>query len=167
MAISEPTFRRRRASPLPRAMLKVPALVYHGPLAELMRSRCILLLTTRGRKSGLPRTGTVSFMPLEGHLVVFSGWGVGSNWVQNIRANPEVTVNVGRKRMRATAQVVEDPERRRQLMLQMQARSSGCGPPRPMRPVLKLTRIFDYQGEIDMAVAAGTTFPVVEIFPQT
>ena len=65
-----------------------------------------------------------------------------------------------------TARVVEDPERRRQLMLQMKARSSGCGPPGPMRPLLKLTRIFDYQGEIDMAVAAGGTFPVVEIFPR-
>jgi hypothetical protein len=36
-----------------------------------------------------------------------------------------------------------------------------------MRPLLKLTRIFDYQGEIDMAVAAGSSFPVVEIFPRT
>src|SRR5258708_13614238 len=101
-----------------------------------MRSRWILLLPTRGRKSGLPRTGAVSYMPLEDHLVVFSGWGVGSNWFQNIRANPAVTVNVGRKRMRATAQVVEDPERRRQLMLQMQTRSPACGPPRPIPPAL-------------------------------
>jgi deazaflavin-dependent oxidoreductase (nitroreductase family) len=148
-------------------MLKVPSLIYRGPLAELMRSRCVLLLTTRGRKTGLPRTGAVSFMPLDDHFVVFSGWGVGSNWFRNIRANPEVTVTVGRRKLRATARVVEDPERRRQLMLQMRARSSGCGPPRPMRPLLKLTRIFDYQGEIDMAVAAGGTFPVVEIFPNT
>jgi len=148
-------------------MLKVPALVYRGPLADLMRSRCILVLTTRGRKSGQPRTGAVSFMPLEDHFVVFSGRGIGSNWFQNIRANPEVSVRVGRKQMRATARVVEEPERRRALMLQMQARSSGCGPPRPMRAVLKLTHVFDYQGEIDMAVAAGGTFPVVEIFPDT
>ena len=167
MAAPEPSFRRKRASPLLRTMLKVPALVYRGPLAELLRSRCVLLLTTRGRKTGQPRTGAVSFMPVEDHFVVFSGWGVGSNWFKNIRANPEVTVRVGRQQLRATARVVEDPERRRQLMLQMQARSSGCGPPRPMRPLLKLTRILDYQGEIDMAVAAGTSFPVVEIFPHT
>src|SRR5712692_11128715 len=136
MAKSEPTFRRRRASPWLRTMLKVPSLVYRGPLAELMRSRCVLVLTTRGRKTGLPRTGAVSFMPLEDHFVVFSGWGVGSNWFRNIRANPEVMVTVGRRKMRATAQVVEDPERRRQLMLEMQARSPGCGPPPLMRPLL-------------------------------
>jgi hypothetical protein len=33
--------------------------------------------------------------------------------------------------------------------------------------LLKLTRVFDYQGEIDMAVAAGGTLPVVELFPHT
>lgn len=147
-------------------MLKVPSLVYRGPLAELMRSRCVLLLTTLGRKTGRPRSGAVSFMPLEDHFVVFSGWGVGSNWFRNIRAHPEVTVRVGRKQMRAIAHVVEDPERRRQLMLQMQARSRGCGPPRLIRPVLKLTHVFDYDGEIEMAVAAGSALPVVEIIPR-
>jgi deazaflavin-dependent oxidoreductase (nitroreductase family) len=160
-----PSFTRRRASPWLRALLKVPPLIYYGPLAELMRARCVLVLTTRGRRSGVPRTGAVSFMPLEDHFVVFSGWGIGSNWYRNIRANPDVTIKVGRRRLRATARVVEDPERRRALMHQMQARSGGCGPPKPMRPLLKLTGVFDYQGEIDMAVRAGTTLPVVEIFP--
>src|SRR5216683_1460389 len=88
MASSEPSFKRRRANPLLRTMLKVPSLIYRGPLADLMRSRCVLLLTTRGRKSGRPRTGAVSFMPVDDHFVVFSGWGVGSNWFRNIRANP-------------------------------------------------------------------------------
>src|SRR4030081_1365968 len=165
MAASEPSFRRRRASAWLRALLKVPSLVYRGPLADLMRSRCVLLLTTRGRKSGRPRTGAVSFMPVDDHFVVFSGWGVGSNWFRNIRANPEVMVTVGRRRMRATARVVEDPERRRELMRQMQVRSSECGPPQPIRPLLKLTHVFDYKGEIDMAIAAGGTLPVVELIP--
>jgi deazaflavin-dependent oxidoreductase (nitroreductase family) len=147
-------------------MLKLPPLVYHGPIAELLRSRCVLLLTTRGRRSGLRRTGAVSFMPVGDHFVVFSGWGVESNWYRNIRANPDVTITVGRRRMAATARVVEDPQRRVELMRQMQARSKGCGPPGPTRPLLKLTRVFDYQGEIDMAVRAGGSLPVVEIIPK-
>jgi deazaflavin-dependent oxidoreductase (nitroreductase family) len=146
-------------------MLKAPVFLYYGPIADVLRSRCVMLLTTLGRRSGQPRTGGVSFMPLDDHYVVFSGWGVTSNWYRNLRANPEVSIKVGRKQMRATAQVVEDPRRRRELMLQMQARSSGCGPPRPLRPLLKLTGVFDYQGEIDMAVAAGGALPVVEIIP--
>jgi deazaflavin-dependent oxidoreductase (nitroreductase family) len=146
-------------------MLKAPIYLYYGPIADLLRSRCVMLLTTLGRRSGRPRTGGVSFMPLDDHYIVFSGWGVTSNWYRNIQANPEVRIKVGRRQMRATARVVEDPERRRQLMLNMQARSSGCGPPRPLRPLLKLTGVFDYQGEIDMAVTAGGALPVVEIVP--
>jgi len=125
-----------------------------------------MLLTTKGRRSGRPRTGPVSFMPVDDHFVVFSGWGVTSNWYQNLRANPEVTITVGRRRMRAVARVVEDPARRRELMLRMQARSGSCGPPKPVRPVLKTLQVFDYQGEIDMAVAAGGTLPVIEIIPR-
>jgi deazaflavin-dependent oxidoreductase (nitroreductase family) len=165
MATSEPTLDRRRASPLMRVMLKAPVLLYRGPIADLLRSRCVLLLTTTGRRSGVPRTGPVSFMPVDDHFIVFSGWGIKSNWYRNLRANPEVTIKVGRKQMRATARLVEDPERRRALMRQQQARSSGCGPPVPLRPFFKLTRIFDYQAEIDKAIAAGGALPVIEIVP--
>src|SRR5579859_3350451 len=161
----EPNFARRRASPILRFFLKAPVLLYRGPMADLLRSRCVMLLTTKGRRSGLARTGPVSFMPVDNHYIAFSGWGVTSNWYQNVRANPEVTITVGRRRMRAIARVVEDPERRRSLMLRMQTRSGGCGPPKPVRPLLKLLRVFDYDGEISMAVAAGGRLPVVEITP--
>ena len=105
-------------------------------------------------------------MPVDDHYVAFSGWGVRSDWYRNVRAHPEVFITVGRRRIRAMARVVDDPERRRQLMQQMQARSPRCGPPQPVRPLLKRTGLFDYDAEIKMAVAAGETLPVVEIFPQ-
>jgi deazaflavin-dependent oxidoreductase (nitroreductase family) len=163
---TEPTFKRHAAKPWLQWMLRVPRYVYVGPLAELLRSRCVLLLTTRGRRSGKPRTTAVSFMPIQdGRYVVFSGWGVGSNWYRNVRADPRVRVKVGQREFSATAKVVEDPDQRIQLMRQMAARSSGCGPPKPVRPLLKLTGAFDYQGEIDMALRAGATLPVVEIAP--
>jgi deazaflavin-dependent oxidoreductase (nitroreductase family) len=126
-----------------------------------------MVITTRGRKSGRPRSTAISFMPLGERLVVFSGWGRSSNWYRNVLADPEVEVQVGRRRMHATARLVPDPEQRRRLMLQMQRRSSGCGPPRLMRPVLKLLRIFDYEGEITMGVAQGGDLPVLEIVPHT
>jgi hypothetical protein len=105
-------------------------------------------------------------MPLGDHYVVFSGWGVSSSWYRNIRANPAVHIKVGRREMDATARPVEDPEQRRRLMQQMAAYSSRCGPPQALRPVIKLSGAFDYQGEIDMAIAAGGALPVIEIFPQ-
>jgi deazaflavin-dependent oxidoreductase (nitroreductase family) len=124
-----------------------------------------MLLTSRGRRTGKPRTTAVSFMPLGEHYIVFSGWGTGSDWYRNLRANPNVQITVGRRRMPAAAYLVEEPERRRDLMRQMQTRSPGCGPPRPARPLLKVTGAFDYEGEIRMAVAAGGTLPVIEIVP--
>jgi len=136
-------------------------------MAEFLKSRCVMLLTTRGRRTGRPRTNGVSFMPVDDHYVAFSGWGVRSDWYRNVRAHPEVFITVGRRRIRAMARVVDDPERRRQLMRQMQARSADCGPPKPVRPLLKLSGLFDYDAEIEMAVAAGDTLPVVEIFPQS
>jgi deazaflavin-dependent oxidoreductase (nitroreductase family) len=165
MAPAQPSFVRRRPGTLLRLFLKAPIALYHGPLADLLRSRCVMLLTTRGRRSGLARTNGVSFMPLDDHFVVFSGWGVTSNWYRNVVANPEVMISVGRRRMRATARVVEDPTRRSELMRQMQARSAGCGPPKAVRPLLKLSGAFDYEGEIKMATEAGESLPVVEIFP--
>lgn len=150
---------------LQRLLLKSTPLFYLGPIADLLKSRCVLVITTRGRKSGLPRKTAISFMQLGERLIVFSGWGRSSNWYRNVLANPEVEVQVGRRRMRATARLVSDPEERKKLMLQMQGRSSGCGPPGPMRPVLKGLRIFDYEAEITMAVAQGGDLPVLEIVP--
>jgi deazaflavin-dependent oxidoreductase (nitroreductase family) len=125
----------------------------------------VLLLTTRGRRSGKARTTPVSFMPVADRYIVFSGWGVSSSWYHNVRADPEVLIQVGRRQMRGTAHIVEDADQRAAYMRLMSARSSGCGPPRPIRPLLKLTGIFDYQGEIDMALAAGGNLPVIEIVP--
>jgi deazaflavin-dependent oxidoreductase (nitroreductase family) len=147
-------------------MLRLPRLLYVGPVAELLKARCVLLLTTRGRRSGQPRQTPVSFMPLaDGRYIVFPGWGIHSDWYRNVRADPRVHIQVGQNQMDATAKLVEDPEQRRGLMLRMADRSSGCGPPKPIRPLLKLTGVFDYQGEIDMAVEAGGSLPVIEITP--
>jgi deazaflavin-dependent oxidoreductase (nitroreductase family) len=162
---SEPSFIRPPAGPVQRLVLRSLALVYRGPVAELFSGRCVMLLTTRGRRSGRWRTTGVSFMPVDDHFVIFSGWGVGSNWYRNLRANPEVILTVGRRRLRARAQVVAEPERRRALMLQMQARAGRCGPPKPLRPIGKLTGMLDYDAEIALAVAAGGTLPVIELFP--
>jgi deazaflavin-dependent oxidoreductase (nitroreductase family) len=122
-----------------------------------------MLLTTVGRRSGLPRTTAISFMPVGSGFVVFSGWGVTSNWYRNVLANPAVEVQVGRRRFRATATLVDDPERRRALMLQMANRSSGCGPPVFVRPLIK--PLLDYDAEIRMALEQGADLPVLEITP--
>jgi deazaflavin-dependent oxidoreductase (nitroreductase family) len=167
MTAAQPTFDRGRPEWWRRLFFKAPIALYRNGPAEIMRRRCVLLLTTTGRKSGLPRKTGVSFMPADGHFIVFSGWGVRSDWYRNLLVNPDVTINVGNREVQATARPVIDPARRRELMRQMRVRSGQCGPPNPIRALLRLTGIFDYEGELDMALEQGGALPVVEIIPQT
>lgn len=158
-------FRREKPGWLLRTVFKLPRLMYHGPIAAFLSTRCVMMLTATGRKSGLARTTGVSFMELDGHYISFSGWGVSSNWYRNVVANPEVTLQVGRKRIRATAVPVLDPDRRQELMERMQVCSKNCGPPSYIRPLMRLTKTFDYENEIRTAVAHARELPVVEFVP--
>jgi F420H(2)-dependent quinone reductase len=76
-----------------------------------------LVLTTTGRRSGLPRSNGLTYCRDRGDLIVVASNG-GSDrhpaWFLNLRDRPEVTVRVGRKVMRATAREA-DPEERAQL----------------------------------------------------
>jgi len=167
---SEPTYRRRRPPKLMSLFMGLPRDLYVGPIADLFAWRSILRLTTTGRKSGQPRSTCVSFLPLtetgETHYVIFSGWGVSSNWYRNLRANPEVTIRVGRRTLQATAEPVQDPARRRELMLKMREHSDVAGPPKVMRPLLRLTGVFDYDNEIRVAVEHAEELPVIELVPR-
>lgn len=65
-------------------------------------------LTARGRKSGEPRTVTIWFALGDGK-VFLTGGGKESNWVKNLRANPDAIVQIGTMRLRGRARVVDDP----------------------------------------------------------
>ena len=77
-----------------------------------------------------------------------------------------MTIQVGRQTMEATAVPVDDPDRRQALMRQMRARAGQCGPPEPVRTALKVLGLFDYTGELDLAVAQGGELPVIELVPK-
>jgi deazaflavin-dependent oxidoreductase (nitroreductase family) len=53
-----------------------------------------LYLTTRGRRSGLPREIEIWFTHLRGRFYVIAEYAT-SNWVQNVRQHPDVKVRVG------------------------------------------------------------------------
>ena len=165
MASNQPTFDRGRPNAIRKFFFKSPVSMYRGPIGEVMSKRCVMLLTTIGRKSGQPRTNGVSFMPVDDRYIIFAGWGIQSDWYKNLLANPEVSIRIGGKQIKATAKPVEDPARRRELMLQMRERSDQCGPPEPVRGILKRAGVFDYEGELDMAVEQDGGLPVVEITP--
>lgn len=74
----------------------------------------VLLLTTTGRKSGQARTAPVVYLGDGENLVV-----IGSNaghsrapaWSLNLKANPEVEVEVGRRKLPVRARIATGEER--------------------------------------------------------
>ncbi|WP_137723234.1 nitroreductase family deazaflavin-dependent oxidoreductase [Prescottella subtropica] len=74
----------------------------------------VCLLTTTGRKSGQPRTSPLLFLEDGDRIVlVASQGGLPKNplWYLNIRANPDVTVQIGSRIRTMRARVAADDER--------------------------------------------------------
>src|SRR5262245_65463614 len=53
-----------------------------------------LHLTTTGRKTGLPREIEIWFVERESRIYILAEHGYKANWVQNILANPSVTIRL-------------------------------------------------------------------------
>lgn len=87
-----------------------------GKLSGRLAQSHILLLTTTGAKSGLPRTVPLGYGKDGDRLVVVAanaGAPAHPDWYHNLLANPDVTVELGSERFRASASVVEAAERDR------------------------------------------------------
>lgn len=95
----------RIARPIVKAMSRANTWIYRlsgGRLgAKWMYGAPILLLTTTGRKSGEKRTAPLLFLE-DGERVVLVGSQGGMSkdplWVKNIDANPDVEIEIGRRR---------------------------------------------------------------------
>ncbi len=74
-------------------------------------TRLVLLLTTIGRKTGQPRVTPLQFELIDGAYYVASARGPAADWFQNLRANPDVRVQVRDREFAAQAEVVTDPAR--------------------------------------------------------
>ena len=71
--------------------------------------RLVLLLTTTGRKSGLPHITPLQYEEVEGKIMVGAARGRQADWVQNIVANPEVNVRIKSRHCAGRAEIVTDP----------------------------------------------------------
>ncbi|MFN2113523.1 MAG: nitroreductase family deazaflavin-dependent oxidoreductase [Anaerolineales bacterium] len=79
----------------------------------------MLVLTSRGRKSGQPRHTMVSAVDVEGRDYIVSGWGHRSQWVKNVENDPLVTVQVYRRTYPAVIRRVADLEEFSQVVQKM------------------------------------------------
>lgn len=88
--------------------LRLPIWLYRLRLGWLLGNR-FLLLTHIGRKSGKPHQAVIEVVRHEKQTdtyYVVSGWGERSSWYQNIRNSPNVTIQVGGRKLQAQAEFI-------------------------------------------------------------
>jgi deazaflavin-dependent oxidoreductase (nitroreductase family) len=74
-------------------------------------TRVVLILTTSGRNSGLPRTTPLQYEEIDGDYYIASARGSQADWFKNILANPNVQVQIRDRQFEALAEAVTDPAR--------------------------------------------------------
>jgi deazaflavin-dependent oxidoreductase (nitroreductase family) len=73
--------------------------------------RLVLLLTTTGRKSGLPRVTPLQYEEMDGVIYVASARGAEADWFKNLQAGARVQVQIGERRFAADAEAITDAGR--------------------------------------------------------
>lgn len=86
-----------------------PILAYKIGLAPLI-GRFVLLLTTTGRKTGLQRVTPLQYEVINGIYLIGAVFGMKTDWVRNIQADPHVQVRVKNKTFDGQAEICTNPE---------------------------------------------------------
>jgi deazaflavin-dependent oxidoreductase (nitroreductase family) len=125
---------------------RMPIGLYRIGLADQL-GPSTLLLTTRGRKTGLWRATALNYLAVNDVTYVVAGHGPGSDWLKNLQADPHVHVQVGRRRFQAQAELLVDPAEHRRFLCQWVDRSLGTAPPPAVQRVLRRFG-FDYDAAV-------------------
>lgn len=93
-----------------------------GPVLERWANEPFTYLTTTGRKTGKPHRIEIWFAVDNGRLYLLSGGRDRSDWVKNLQANPNVTVELGTDTLAGVAEVIApdtlDDRHARELLVQ-------------------------------------------------
>ena len=87
-----------------------------GKVGGFFEGKSLLLLHTKGAKSGKERINPMACVRDAGRFVVIaskSGAPTNPDWYYNVVANPMVTLEVGTEIIKARAEVAQEPERTR------------------------------------------------------
>ena len=88
--------------------LRLPIWFYRAHLGWLLGDR-FLMLTHIGRKSGQPHQTVIEVVQHKKETdtyYVVSGWGEKSDWYQNIRKSPQVSIQVGSRKFQTKAEFI-------------------------------------------------------------
>ncbi len=80
------------------------------------RQHPLILLTTSGAKSGLPRTTPLNYSTDGDRIIVIASKAASPthpDWYHNLVAHPEATIEIGSEKFPVRAQIAEGPERER------------------------------------------------------
>jgi len=118
--------------------------------------KMILLLTTRGRKTGKLHTVGLQYELIHGSYYIGAADGECADWYRNLVVEPLVEIQVGPRHLKARAKVVKDPEqitdfleyrlKKRPLMIRMVMRMDG------LRGRISRGDLQKYAGKIRMVI---------------
>lgn len=97
-----------RSRDFAKQILNAPMVLYRLGWGPALHWLPLLILTTKGRTSGLPRHVVVEFRRHGRKYYVVSGWGASTDWFRNIEAEPRVTLQYGAQVIDARARLVDD-----------------------------------------------------------
>ena len=92
-----------------RLMMMGPKTLYRVGLGRIIGGR-VLLLTTIGRVSGLPRATPLQYERIAGAYIIGSARGLDADWVKNTLKEPRVDLQVGGDQIKAIGRVISDPD---------------------------------------------------------
>ena len=71
-------------------------------------AKVVLLLTTIGRKSGIPRVTPLQYEEVDGLYYLGSARGTQADWYRNILMNPQVVIQIREQKFTGSAEAVTD-----------------------------------------------------------
>ncbi len=89
-----------------------------GRSSREMAGRQVLLLTTKGARSGKQRTTVIGYRPYRDNFAVIASANGGPKspaWFHNLQADPHATVEVGPDKYSVRARVVDDQNERAEI----------------------------------------------------
>lgn len=144
-----------------RWLLRAPIWLYRWKLGWLLGRR-FLLLTHRGRKTGLPRHTVLEvarYEPATGVFTVASAWGERAQWLRNVTAHAEVAITVGTRRRRAVAHRLD------RRAAEAALRDYAARHPRAMRRLARMMLGVPMAEHGEAFATLAEAVPVVELRP--
>ena len=165
--MTQPGAPTRQASPRRNRALawffRAPITLYRLGLAKQL-GRSTLLLTTLGRKTGLPRTTALNYVVDADTVYVLSGMGPNSDWLRNLRADPQVAVQIGERRFDGVAETIDDPGEHRRLLQVWAEQSMRTAPPPAAQKVMRWLG-FDYTATVRKHQEEDPPPPIIALRP--